>query len=676
MKTKGQKGKKGRSLKVLMLSMLIPLILIGQIASGKGAIFNMESYGKTILDTDLNNGCLAGLQALDSYFWGIEYRMATMSMTGIIQDDVITGDFKGTKGLLTGLKGANDVITGTVFRSEGGDNVIVPVSVDYKGKGMTSVIEDEYYKEAKEKEVVWVGPYDDKLTGEKTLSVYRSVKDSRDRVIGVIGMNINFHDISQYFCEREFSKTGYSIMLSPDGTVLSNRADMSKVYSKTEHPDLLQIAAETGESIGEIKINGGEYKYKACDIPRTDWRMVSLISMHENDKVLGRSKWMQLGIMLAVIAFSVAVVWIIVGKISKRLQELKLAMNKAGGGDLTSAVKLKHEAEKKMDELDVIGDSYNTMMRDFGLTLEDTKATLGQLLDQNNTLNDAFARLNGSSSNITNTMTEVAEVSEEQANNTTAVVEETNELSSNIEAVSSLVGEMKDSCIELEEKTDRGLDIVNRLVSTSGDTLRAANEITVSIGNVDESSKEIENIIGLINSVADQTNLLALNASIEAARAGEAGKGFAVVADEIRKLAEQSQEATANIRSIINKMQEKITETVQAVDDVNNVMNEQSDSVKETEESFKDIALDVQGMGALVLEVGEKNTVMVEKKESIFASMTDLSAGIEETSASTQEVTGHARDQAKIVTELSNMTGEITEYSQKLSDKLNHFICK
>lgn len=69
--------------------------------------------------------------------------------------------------------------------------------------------------------------------------------------------------------------------------------------------------------------------------------------------------------------------------------------------------------------------------------------------------------------------------------------------------------------------------------------------------------KEIESIIFTINSISDQTNLLALNASIEAARAGEHGKGFAVVAEEVRKLAEQSSQATEQVRHTIAAIQGK-----------------------------------------------------------------------------------------------------------------------
>lgn len=234
----------GRSIKGLMLGILLPLILLGQLASGFAATKNIKDYGDSVIHTDLENGYQAALQSLDNYFWGIEYRMTTMSMTGIIQRELKSGDFTGTTGILSGLKGANDVITGTVFRSETGENISVP-AVDYKSVGMSAVIEDEYYEQAKEKESIWVGSYEDKLTGVITLSEYRTVSDEEGNILGVIGMNINFHDISQYFCEREFSSTGYSLLLTPDGTILSDHMDMERVHTKTDNETLLAIAAKT-----------------------------------------------------------------------------------------------------------------------------------------------------------------------------------------------------------------------------------------------------------------------------------------------------------------------------------------------------------------------------------------------------------------------------------------------
>src|SRR4051795_9573994 len=82
-----------------------------------------------------------------------------------------------------------------------------------------------------------------------------------------------------------------------------------------------------------------------------------------------------------------------------------------------------------------------------------------------------------------------------------------------------------------------------------------------------EQSQQIGEIIATVNDLADQSNLLALNAAIEAARAGEHGKGFAVVAAEIRSLAEQSKEATAQVRRLLGDIQRATNATVLATEE-------------------------------------------------------------------------------------------------------------
>ena len=106
---------------------------------------------------------------------------------------------------------------------------------------------------------------------------------------------------------------------------------------------------------------------------------------------------------------------------------------------------------------------------------------------------------------------------------------------------------------------------------------------------LDHQSKEIANLVVVIQKIADQTNLLALNAAIEAARAGENGRGFAVVADEVRKLAEQVAQSIGGITGIVNNIQNECTNLVESLTKGYEQVEKGSNQIKMTGESFENI---------------------------------------------------------------------------------------
>lgn len=154
----------------------------------------------------------------------------------------------------------------------------------------------------------------------------------------------------------------------------------------------------------------------------------------------------------------------------------------------------------------------------------------------------------------------------------------------------------QDTAREAEEAARAGEDVLRRVESAathSGEMLNAIQEISRSasqaalvvreavaaaeasnqrIARLGESSRAIGSVVELIQAIAQQTNLLALNATIEASRAGDAGRGFAVVADEVKQLAHRTQQATQEIGSRIQSIQEDSVGAVQAIGNISRVV--------------------------------------------------------------------------------------------------------
>ena len=226
------------------------------------------------------------------------------------------------------------------------------------------------------------------------------------------------------------------------------------------------------------------------------------------------------------------------------IEELARAAERIAANDLTVTIVPKSEK-------DVLGNSFLTMAHNLTGIVNQLQVSVTDLGGMAGEISSSAERMANGAREQTDQVSQVSAAVEQMA----ATIAESSKNASNVTEASQGASETATLGGEVVTETIQGMQRINQVVRDSAD----------SITRLARSTDDIGDIVKVIDDIADQTNLLALNAAIEAARAGEQGRGFAVVADEVRKLAERTGKATAEINAMIKGIQIQTDEAVQTM---------------------------------------------------------------------------------------------------------------
>lgn len=238
------------------------------------------------------------------------------------------------------------------------------------------------------------------------------------------------------------------------------------------------------------------------------------------------------------------------------------------------------------------------------------------------------------------------------------------------EVVVNKTKDSEDKIKELINTTDNNQQYLNDTISIIRDIKNSIEDTFKSTKDLEQKSRQVDEILSLIGDISEQTNLLALNASIEAARAGEYGKGFAVVADEIRKLAEGTKESLNQVSAIVNELknkinivQEQMTHNNEKSQMGNNILNETAkglNSMNSNFKSFSDNIIDISNASTTLLtearnivefneEVSNITKNTISKYEIVTEQIAQSASASEEIEANINELRNVAEDMNKLI---------------------------
>jgi methyl-accepting chemotaxis protein len=221
------------------------------------------------------------------------------------------------------------------------------------------------------------------------------------------------------------------------------------------------------------------------------------------------------------------------------------------------------------------------------IPLEGKSGDIRQLCEGVNGLIDTMV---GVISDIKSATGEVANAAAEIAASTTDLSQRTEEQAASLEETSASMEQMSATVKKNAENAQQA----NQFTASTREVAERGGDVVAqavsAMSRIEESSRKIADIIGVIDEIARQTNLLALNAAVEAARAGEAGRGFAVVASEVRSLAQRSSQAAKDIKDLITSSSGEVQQGVELVNRAGGSLTEIVDSIKKVAEIVSDIA--------------------------------------------------------------------------------------
>ncbi len=537
-------------------------------------------------------------------------------------------------------------------------------------------------------------PYLPKLPEGKTFlyDPIIAVSTGKPVVIGAAPININGRAVGAIvggFPLAEFTKEidavkigqdGYCFLVAPNGIIVSHpdkELIMQKSIQDLNNPLLLQAMEniKNGTS-GHVITQIGGVESIVAYVPTQDrWGVFTVAPTAEQFAPVKRIGLIFVGLFLMGLLLSTFIINLIARKIVSPISEMSEYATAIANGDLTVET-LKNTDRSHYQKKDEVGKLRSAMIQmrsQLWVLISQVAESAEHIASASVQLKEGAGQSAQAANQVAITVTQVADGAQRGQFATTKSIEVFADIIRQIDHMKENTQAVNGIATEAVQKTKQGSSTIKIAVGQMTNIGSSAQKVNDTVSQLSVASSKIGEIVQMISSIATQTNLLALNAAIEAARAGEQGRGFAVVAEEVRRLAEQSQDATRQIINLINEINKDVANAVTAVEQATQDVRSGIQNVNEAGTQFGEISVLVENVYERTAKVLDSVEKMVSNKLTIETSSREISHMIEETASHTQTVSAATEEQSASMEEIAAASDSLAQLSEQLKETLAKF---
>ena len=411
-------------------------------------------------------------------------------------------------------------------------------------------------------------------------------------------------------------------VLSEEGTVFYGREFFAGI-----------AAAQEKSGASTVRLGGERYLFIYSLSDKTGAATCALVPMKVVTDQAQDIKQLTAGLVILAVLVVLAIGILIAAGIQNNMKRISRRFGDVAKGDLTVQV-----SATGRDEFRNLAGSAADMIDHTKKLVHKVQNATGQLETSSMEVEEISGVIDEYSKGITKAINDINEGMSRQSVHAQECVAKTDVLSEEIQGVGAVVEKVGALVDQTEEMINQGMEMVKLLGSRASETTQMTETVGESIRALKQETEMINGFVGIITDISGQTNLLSLNASIEAARAGEAGRGFSVVAEEIRKLADDSAKAAAEIRTRVESIGGQTMESVKSAEQARRMVDLQTESVEQVVDIFRKMQeqmnLLVTGLKQIVESMEKADS---ERSEAVTA-VKNISDIIEETAGNAETV--------------------------------------